>query len=338
VRNSRVFNNSAKLIFGILAIAARGAACVVIYPTVQVGPNFRVKVEDRGRAVEGLRIELSSEHPAFVRTDAKGLAFFRGIRPGLYSLTADHDVGIPAGVDVRVKRNGPTLVTVLLQWPGIPPVPALSLSGWIRGPDYLPGQSQPALSLELLEGSSGRSLKSLDTTADGTFDFGNVAPGLYFVSLKPSALYGWDGSPITGLIAVSADPNASAHQLEIDLGWSSCGLWYASQTACEHADLRIERLAGQVLDSDGAPISKADVFLFDSDGTEVERLQSDSRGKFLSPQSLRGTYQLLVRAPGFTSLHGMLRAEPTGNVTHRLALTVNLGVLGNCSAASNENH
>ncbi len=67
---SRVF----KLIVGILAITTSCAACTIIYPTVQVGPNFRVKVEDRGRPVEGLRIELGGEHPAFIRTDEKGFA------------------------------------------------------------------------------------------------------------------------------------------------------------------------------------------------------------------------------------------------------------------------
>jgi hypothetical protein len=68
------FNISARLLLGAIAITARCAACTIIYPTVQVGPNFRVKVEDRGRAVEGLRIELGSEHPAFTRTDEKGFA------------------------------------------------------------------------------------------------------------------------------------------------------------------------------------------------------------------------------------------------------------------------
>ncbi len=145
----------------------------------------------------------------------------------------------------------------------------------MRGPDYLPRQSQPALSLELLEG-------------------------------------------------------------EIDLGSTSCGLWYADQTACRHNDLRMGQLAGQVLDSAGAPIPKANIVLFDSDGTVVEHLESDRDGKFASPHPLKGTYPLLVRAPGFTPLHGTVHAEPGSDVTRRAALTVHLGIGGSCSDADND--
>jgi hypothetical protein len=95
----------------------------------------------------------------------------------------------------------------------------------------------------------------------------------------------------------------------------------------------MEHLAGPVLDSGGGPIPNAKILLFDSSGTEVERLQSDSRGKFLSPHNLAGTYQLLVRAPGFTPLHGTLRVDPTRHATRRSDFTIHLGFGVSCSAA-----
>src|SRR5262249_24630305 len=89
----------------------------------------------------------------------------------------------------------------------IAPIVVRSLKGTLRGPDYLPGQSQPRLSLDLLEGNSGRRLKSLETTDSGEFNFESAAPGLYFLSLKTS-----------GLIAVAVDPGALTDYLDVDLG------------------------------------------------------------------------------------------------------------------------
>lgn len=321
-----------------IAITARCGACSVVYPSVQVGPNFRVRVEDHGRPVKGLRVEIGSYQGSGERavtdTDKNGYALFRDVRPGSYHLSADHDAGIPDGADLEVKLDGPTDVTVPLEWPSIAPVLVRSLKGGIRGPDYFPGRSQPRLSLDLLEGSSGRRLKSLQTTDNGEFNFESAAPGLYFLSLKPSGLMGWPGEQISGLIAVAVDQGALTDHLDVDLGWTSCGLWYADRSECPQSDLQIEQLSGQVLDASGAAIPDAKILLFDTAETLVERLQSDSAGKFASPHSLAGTYHLVVSSAGFTPLRRTLHAEPTGNPSRLSALTVQLGVSGSCSAAN----
>jgi len=309
----------------------------VVYPSVQVGPNFRVRVEDHGRPVKGLRVEIGSYKGSGIRavteTDKNGFALFRGVQPGSYHLSADHDAGIPDGANLEVKLDGPTDVTVPLRWPSTALVLVRSLKGTIRGPDYLPGQSQPRLSLDLLEGSSGRRLKSLQTSDSGEFNFESVPPGLYFLSLKPSGLGGWSGEQITGLAAVAVDHGAPTDHLDIDLGWTSCGLWYADRSMCSQSDLQIKQLSGQVLDASGAAIPDAKILLFDRAEALVERLQSDRAGKFTSPHSLAGTYQLVVSRAGFTPLRRTLHAEPTGNPTRISALTVQLGVSGGCSAA-----
>src|SRR5262245_33044759 len=158
-----------------IAMIARCGACTLVYRSVQVGPNFRVEVEDRGRPVKGLRVEIrgyqGSDNRAVSNTDKNGLALFRSVRPGSYHLSADHDAGIPDGADVEVKLGGPTDVTVHLKWPSVLPIAVRSLKGMMRGPDYLPGQSQSRLSLDLLEGSSGRLLKRVQTTDNGEFRF-----------------------------------------------------------------------------------------------------------------------------------------------------------------------
>lgn len=313
-----------------IAITASCAACTLIYPRVQVGSNFRVKVEDDGRPVKGLRVEIGS-YPGGngAVTDHNGSVLFRDVRPGSYHLSVDQTAGIPDGVELEVKLDGPKEVTVPLKWPS---VRVRSLKGMIRGPDYLPGLRQPRLSLDLLDGRSGRRLENLRTTERGEFDFESAAPGLYFLSLKPSGLRGWPGEPLTGRVAVTVDPGAPADHLDVDLGWTSCGLWYADQTKCPQSDVQIDQLSGQVLDPAGAAIGNATISLFDPAGTLVERLESNREGKFASPHPLAGTYQLVVSNAGFTPLRRTVHAKSIRNPTQ--ALTVQLGLMGSCSAAN----
>jgi hypothetical protein len=84
-------------------------ACSVFYPEVHVGPDFRVKVQDRGRSVRGIQVEISPERGNGIRavTDKDGFALFRSVRPGSYHLHADHDVGVWDGADLDVRPDGP---------------------------------------------------------------------------------------------------------------------------------------------------------------------------------------------------------------------------------------
>lgn len=92
---------------------AHSWACVIIYPSVRVGPNFQVKVEDRGRPVQGLQVVAGRTLRA--TTDENGLAHFRGVPPGSYGVATDRDDGVPDGVNLEVSRDGPVGVTVPLR-------------------------------------------------------------------------------------------------------------------------------------------------------------------------------------------------------------------------------
>jgi len=319
------FGLSSRLTFAIIAITARGLACTVIYPPgVPVGPSFRVRVEVRGRPVQGLRVEISADR-AVATTDKNGFALFSGVEPGSYHLNAGPDEELLGGADIEVKLNGPKHVTVPLTWPDPAPIFVRSLKGTIRGPDYLPGQSQ-RLSLDVLEGISGRTLKSLQTTENGQFNFEGAGPGLYFLNLKPSGLRDWAGYAITGRIAVAVDAGARTDHLDVDLGWSSCGLSYVDQGNCPHGDLKARQLSG-------AADPGATIFLLDSSDTIVEQLKTDIAGKFASPHTFAGNYQLVVSLPGFTPLRRTLHIGPTGS----RGLNVHLGLPdspgGGCSTA-----
>jgi hypothetical protein len=309
-------------------------ACSVVYPEVHVGPDFRVKVPDRGQPVSGLQVEISRERGGAVRaiTDKDGFAGFRDVRSGSYLLHADHDVGVWDGTYIDVMPNGPSQMTVLLMWPSIAPVAVRSLKGTLHPPDYLPGQTQPRLSLDLLEGVSGKTLKSGRTTESGAFEFANAVPGIYLLRLKPSGLKDWGGEQITGLIAVAVYPSASGDQLELELGWSSCGLTYTDRGNCPKSELQIEQLRGRIIDSGGAAIAEAEVDLFDSDSTLVEQTRSNSEGEFASAGRLAGVYELVVRYTGFTALRAAVHAGANADeLPARSNLSVQLGVAGTCS-------
>jgi hypothetical protein len=123
--------------------------------------------------------------------------------PGQY-LGADHDNGY--GIQLDVKPN-PANIIVPMRWPSIEPIHVRSLSGSMRAPDSVPGRQQPVLSLELLDGISGRVLSSISTTGSGAFDLGKLVPGLYFIHLKPYAAF---SQKVEGLISVAVDPAAPA--------------------------------------------------------------------------------------------------------------------------------
>jgi len=324
----RAFTTSTLIL---VVFASRCIACSVFPPEVHVGSDFRVQVRDRGLPVKGLRLEISRGPTGGKRevTDNDGFALFRNVRSGSYTLHADHDVGIWDRVDVDVRPDGPAEITVPLRWPSVAPVAVRSLKGTLHSPDYLPGQPQPRLSLDLLEGMSGKVLRSGRTTESGAFELDNPVPGIYFIRLNPSGLKDWAGEQITGLIAVAVEPGAPADHLDLDLAWSSCGLAYSDRSGCPKSELQIAQFRGRVLDCCGAAIAQAEVFLFYPGGTQIERIRSDIRGEFASPRELKGAYELVVRSPGFTALRATVHAE--AKVPGRSTLAVELGVGGTCS-------
>lgn len=302
-------------------------ACTVVYPNVDTGPAFRVKVLNQGRPVSGLRIRLGKN--SSVTTGADGIARFAGVPPGNYFLTAHDDAGIPDAVTVVVKASGPADVTVPLRWPSGKVVAVRSASGMMRGPDSLPVQA----SLSLVEALSARVLSEVHTDDQARFDFGSVSPGLYFIRLGASMLRDWAGHEIHGLIPIEVSPHADAPTLDLDLGWTSCGLNYVDTQQCPHADLSVEQLCGEVVDSTGAAISDAEILVLESGGKSeiVKRVDTDSRGAFHAGAVTSGTYRLVVRASGFSPLRRIVNVRGGAPAECTRSLSVRLEIGGGCS-------
>jgi len=296
-------------------------ACSIFYPTVQVGTGFRVRVMDRGRPIHSLKLVLNqydssgsgSKESVFSLTDAEGYAHFANLTPGSFVFTADHDGGVGDGLVLDVRQSGATNVTVRLNWPNTTPLQVRSASGILRAPDYYPQQTQSQVSLSLLESVSARVIETTQTDSKGEFRFANtVSSGIYFLRLDPSELRASDGEQIEGMIPIEINPKAAQDALDLDLGWSSCGLGYAQRA--KSPEMKVNKLCGDVADAMGAVISDAQVMLLaNGENAEIlEQTQSGTNGQFALRKHDEGTYQLLVKSPGFQPFVQVMRMDPSG--------------------------
>jgi hypothetical protein len=311
------------VVFAVLFSPCIVRACSIVYPTVQVGRGFRVRVTDRGQPVRALRLVLSHpESPKSKRvvavyslTDADGYASFANLDPGSFLLTSDHDGGVADGVAVEVSLGGPANVTVPLKWPSLTPVPVRSMSGIVRGPDYYPSQEQVPLSLSLLEPMSARVIATTLSDSKGRFAFTDEVPaGIYFLRLNPSRLRGWSGEQMEGLITIEVSGKAKDDALDLDLGWSSCGLTYKQRQI--YPEARLGRICGDIADIEGAAVSNAQVLLLASgEGAEVlEQTKSGVQGQFSIHERQEGTYKLLIIYPGFQPYLRWILFDATGSI------------------------
>ena len=323
-----------KLLIPVLGIASQCIACSIVdtaSPT-RIGTSFRVRAQDGQAPVPGLPVIADSGDGGSRRaiTDKQGMAFFHDVPPGRYHVHADHDAGFPHSVPVEVSPREPAMVTVPLKWPSQKPVTVRSIGGILHINNHV-GPGQPVLSVEVLEGRSGRKLKSSHSDESGAFDAGPVAPGLYFLNLEGSPRWG----QISGLILVAVDPAAKRETLDMELTWSSCGLSYVDRTDCDRRDVQIGKAGGYVSDASGASFANANIFLLDSRGVVVQQTRTDIRGDFKLAEAPSGTYELLVQSTGFISSRSGVQIKGEDAVPAPSRLHVRLE-FGRCSVARND--
>lgn len=294
-----------------LAASSISSACSVgfVPGPISVGSSFKVKVSGSNGPVKGLPLHLTNAQgrAGSAITDAGGIAQFDNVPTGTQYLGADHDTN-GYGLELDVRVNSPANILVPMGWPSIEPIHVRSLSGTMRASFIV--RSEP-LSLELLEGISGRILSSIDTGGRGEFDFGALAPGIYFIHLKPYEAF----HQLEGLIGVAVDPGAPerADKLDLNLTWTSCGLMYTDQSQCPQPDLRVKRLEGRAGDSTGRAAQPMEIVLLDAARQQVAHVSTDPNGDFSFPGPLVGTFELRIDGSGYTPVHTPIHIEPDAN-------------------------
>ena len=320
----------------ILFLQVPAYSCSLFYPTVQVGRNFRVRVMDRGQPVQGLPVALDPQFAyehyegGHTVTDAQGSAHFAEVPAGSFFIHAERDGGIADGAIVEVETDGPVNAIVPLKWPSSP-LSLRSVSGHLRAGGYDPKHTK--LSLTLLEGLSGQVMEATRTDENGEFAFADVASGIYFLQLNPSGLKGPSGEELKGLITLAISRDAQWDGLDLDLGWSSCGLMYVNQAGCKQNEVEVSKLCGDALDVNGAVISRAEILLQDNDGKTLDRTHSDAAGHFLLPAEKAGNYKLVVQSPGFSPVRTTVHILSTaGSESCSRPIKVQMGAFGSCSS------
>ncbi|MBL8236836.1 MAG: carboxypeptidase regulatory-like domain-containing protein [Bryobacterales bacterium] len=331
----RSLRGAARFLGALFATITLGNACSIVYVPVPTGPSFQVRVEDRGRPVSGLRINLRGHNfSRTTATGANGTARFQNIPPGAYQLGAEIDSGTPDGAMITVTDSGPKNTTIPLPWSNRPPLSVQALNGILRWPTSQSAQGLSILQVELLDARTGVSRGTTQTTGDGAFNLRTPPPGLYILRVTPTDLAPEGGIRIAGIVPVEVDQRAAIVNLDLDFGWTSCGVTYVASHTCPRPELSLTALSGQVLDAAGAPIARATVRLRNSGRDVVEQLTSDEEGRFASAKQFDGNYELAVSATGFASLRQPVRAALPEDAARPQPLRIQLGIGGTCSYAA----
>lgn len=325
----------AKLLAFFLLTLTEGAACSIDYRSMRAGPSFAVRVNDRGRPVRGVPITLRGrDYTNTVLTGEDGGAPFRGVPPGTYQAGAAFDGGIADAVVVEVTAAGPADLAIPLRWPNRAPLPVRTPRGILRWFTAEPGQESGTLEVQLLEARTGRVLTSTRSTGGGAFRLDTPTPGLYFLRVRAVELGTGEAGGLAGSVPVEVDPRAADVEMDLEFGSTSCGVHYAANHTCPRQEIHPGSLGGQVLDSGGAPIARATVWLLQGDRAVAEHLASDGAGRFVSGKTLDGRYELVVSAPGFTTLRQPVQFARPQDAARPSTLRIELGVLGACSQAA----
>lgn len=309
----------------VCAVQAVSLACIIISDAVHVGPNFRLRVTDRGRPVPSLPMALFHGRTVKRRavTDRDGVARFVNVPEGQFLAGPDHPARSRSLVVIEVQSRRNSQTTISIHWPAVQPAVTKSLAG-VMGESRQGELAQPGIQLELLDGSSGHVLHTTQTDDNGAFQLPTVGRGLYFLRLGAAE----DGGD--GYIPVEVQPETDVRPLRLALSWTDCGLFFANLAECPQADLRLARLSGNVADASAGVIAEAAVALVDESGNAVHRTRSDSMGQFGPLQVAAGRYELRIVRAGFTLLETPVTIDPQGD---QRPLDVRLGVMGACSTA-----
>jgi hypothetical protein len=235
-----------------------------------------------------------NEQPKAATTDARGIAAFQGLPGGRHDVIADRGGGW-LSINVIPGRGGTSNLSFV--WPDRPPLRVRALAGSMRAADAVPGSlEQPIIGLDLLQGISGKKIGNVAASVTGRFRFGDVAPGLYFLSLEPYPFRG-GRTNVEGVIPVEVDPTAPSAELDLQLHWSDCGLHTVDMSQCVRPELHVNKVQGRISDGGRSPSWPSAVVLLNREQKPVASEQANNTGSFRLPDAPDGDYELLIENP-----------------------------------------
>jgi hypothetical protein len=314
-------------------------ACAIFPPAIDVTPDFDILVLDHGSPVPGIPIEVTqvgakSDHPLLtLKSGADGRVAVKGLAAGDYSVESNAAMWVP-GFIARVGNPKAQVEKSLVkfQWPSYRIARVKALRGRLWSENSQSHFEDLDLRLFLVDGRPAS--PSQFTGPSGRFEFKDVNPGLYVMWMHAKQPHVRKGFEDEGPIVVRVDPEDQSAPAELDLpiGSTSCGIWYAQcdqQNAISLASRRIK-----LRDSNSAAVFAAQYVVTDSSGNQTASGLSNREGIIHLPKELRGTYKLAINSSGFTPLEQPLEFLPYDSRARDLYVVLNLG--GSCSEAKLE--
>ena len=300
-------------------------ACIYDVPTYHVGQKFLVSLTNEGDPVTGKQMKVTTSDGKEVgaaNTNSKGIATFAGLAPGHYFLQAADGHGEFGDLDVAADQSEQTIA---LKWPEMRVIKSRTASGTIRlAEDFSPVLARATL----IDALSSREMASEDV--NGTFHLGSIPDGLYFLRIAESKEKDW--SKLEGDIAIQISATSSVGELDLLVGETDCGLYYA-ESCKPQPPTEVTGICGKVVDSEGAAIERVRIQLNDKQSAETIALGETERdGHFQHNNGVpEGRYTLsFISDEGFTRLDLPVDLH-SGSC--RVPLHVTMGIFGQCGSA-----
>ena len=233
----------------VVIISATVLACTFDPPLHKVSRSFSVHVKNEIGPVVGLKVKVSrfkieefekltdeqrrSADPKTFEeiisestSDETGTAHFNLTRIGRFTLSPDSPAIQLDWVELDVSEE-PGSPVVELHWPSVRILRTAQLRGKLAKGLFSSHSAPLARNAIRVHAVVDYSEVGATTTgADGAFDFGTIAPGLYFLQIVATREKTDDFYKPEGNIAIYVAPNDSHQSLAISMAKTSCGLIY----------------------------------------------------------------------------------------------------------------
>ncbi len=189
-----------------------------IFTPYDVGADFSVTLSFRQAPLPGIRVVLTpsedladaSGHrrvPVTAVTDSSGTAHFLAVPTGKYIAGAKNGLFFPSN-EVTVHVDGDFDNEIAIEWP-LETLSVRSLRGKLIAPGEAAEPDRPfrLATVQLVDLHSSRVIETKSSTADGSYEFSTVEPGLYAVRVIPPTR-DKKTEPASGNLAVELDPAA----------------------------------------------------------------------------------------------------------------------------------
>ena len=223
----------------VLLTTRPSSACTYSYDPKYVTRDFTVEIMDHGRGIANLHVQLEElgvsankpKNALTAVTDDYGVASFKGVRPGAYTISIRNiQISPPEDIIVKETPSDGALQKVAIQLPDNDILRVRSISGSIHGQmrtndpvNYLVLVDFGAgVKLTLILARSEEIVESHVANDSGGFSFSALPESLYFLHLEAPAEPAAHRRALSEYIPIAIDPSAKVPNLDLYMSPGIC--------------------------------------------------------------------------------------------------------------------